>query len=190
MSINNTSTGKIRSIIDNIIIGTGLTECFLGEIINIQERFGSENKGYVMNVERTFVKIAIVQGSQTSIFAGDILYRTGKAVRTKVGFNVLGTIISPLGVLLSEDDSNLEKSIFNAITFNGYSDVFVRAPSIIERGTVARPFLTGITVVDCFIPIGCGQRELVIGDNNTGKTSFAITCIINQQRIVNGYYKV
>jgi len=187
----NSSTGRIVSIIDHVITGSGLFDCFLGEVININDRYGAENQGYVMNIERNYVKISLLQGHESEIFTGDLLYRTCKAVQTKVGFNVLGSVITPLGFTLSDDsDVNTSTSIYDVISFDTFVDISTRSPSIVERCPVTRPFLTGITVVDCFIPIGCGQRELIIGDNNSGKTSFAVTCILNQKKSINGYYKI
>lgn len=184
------ANGRIVSIADNIIIADGLSDCFVGEVVNINVRFGATNQGFVMNLEHKYVKIALIQGSQNYISTGNLLFRTGRNVRTRVGFNLLGLIVTPLGVTINDEDFTIPETIHRDVTFDGYSDIMGRAPSIIERASVTRPFLTGLSVIDCFIPVGCGQRELIIGDNNSGKTSLAITTILNQQRAVNGHYKL
>jgi len=182
--------GKVVRISDNILIGTGLPDCFIGEVLNINVEFGALNKGFVLNLEDQFIKIVLLQGHQNYIAEGDLLYRTKKHLRTRVGFDLLGLVVTPLGVIINDANFAISKSISKELTFNSFSNIMSKAPSIVERSPIIRPLLTGMTVVDCFIPIGCGQRELIVGDNNSGKTSFAITTILNQQRLVNGYYNV
>jgi F-type H+-transporting ATPase subunit alpha len=122
----------------------------------------------------------------------DVVYSTKKLVSTRCGFGVLGEIINPLGDFLAnsyisykdEEIARLFKTHWRSVEFN--------APGIINRAPVTVPFMTGIASVDSFIPIGCGQRELIIGDHNTGKTSLAITAIINQRYLNNdicGYWR-
>lgn len=178
------SGGKIISIQDNIILASGLNSTFLGEVVKFKTP-GSEIIGQVLNLEKNLVRIVIIKGSQTKIEAGDNIYRTYKDAKTKVGFGVLGKLMTPLGDIINEEDYDIKDIIYSELTDMEYSPVEVGAPGIIEREPVRTPFLTGINAVDCFIPIGCGQRELIIGDHSTGKTSFAITSIINQKKINN-----
>jgi F-type H+-transporting ATPase subunit alpha len=178
------SGGKIMSIQDNIILASGLNSTFLGEVVKFKTP-GSEIIGQVLNLEKNLVRIVIIKGSQTEIQAGDSIYRTYKDARTKVGFGMLGKLISPLGDIINEEDHDKKDIIYSELTEMEYSSVEIGAPGIIEREPVRIPFFTGINAVDCFIPIGCGQRELIIGDHSTGKTSFAITSIINQKKLNN-----
>jgi len=181
MLFNKQSSGKIISIQDNIILASGLNNTFLGEVVKFRTP-GSEIMGQVLNLERNLVRIVIIQGSQYQIEAGDSIHRTFKDVKTKVGFGVLGKLMSPLGDIINEEDFLKKDIIYSELMEMEYAAVERGAPGIIERETVKVPFLTGINAVDCFIPIGCGQRELIIGDHSTGKTSFAVTAIINQKK--------
>lgn len=178
------SGGKIISIQDNIILASGLNSAFLGEVVKFKTP-GSEIMGQILNLEKNLVRIVIIKGKQTEIESGDSIYRTYKDAKTKVGFGVLGKLMTPLGDIINEEDYDKKDIIYSELTEMEYLPVEVGAPGIIEREPVRIPFLTGINAVDCFIPIGCGQRELIIGDHSTGKTSFAITSIINQKKINN-----
>jgi len=175
------STGRILTIQDNIVLASGLNDAFLGEVVKFKTP-GSELLGQILNLERNLVRIAIIKGKQSEIHAGDSIHRTYKDAKTKVGFGILGKIISPLGDILNEEDFDIKDIIYSELIEMEYLPVERGAPGIIQRETVKIPFLTGINAVDCFIPIGCGQRELIIGDHSTGKTSFAITAIINQKK--------
>ena len=178
------TSGKIISIQDNIIIASGLNNAFLGEVVKFKTP-GSEIIGQVLNLEKNLVRIVIIKGKQSEIESGDSIHRTFQDAKTRVGFGVLGKLISPLGDIINEEDYDKKNIIYSELMEMNYSPVERGAPGIIERETVKIPFLTGINVVDCFIPIGCGQRELIIGDFGTGKTSFAITAIINQRKSNN-----
>jgi proton translocating ATP synthase F1 alpha subunit len=178
------SIGRIISIQDNIIIAHGLSNTFLGEVVKFKTP-GSEIIGQVLNLEKNLIRIVIIKGSQREIKSGDSIHRTFKDARTKVGFGILGKLISPLGDIINEEDYEMIDIVYSELTSMEYAAVEKNAPGIIERESVKIPFLTGINAVDCFIPIGCGQRELIIGDHSTGKTSFAITSIINQKKVNN-----
>jgi F-type H+-transporting ATPase subunit alpha len=178
------SSGKIISIQDNIILASGLNNAFLGEVVKFKTP-GSEIIGQVLNLEKNLVRIVIIKGKQSEIESGDSIHRTFKDAKTKVGFGVLGKLMSPLGDIINEEDYDKKDIIYSEWMEMEYSPVERGAPGIIERETVKTPFLTGINAVDCFIPIGCGQRELIIGDHSTGKSSFAITTIINQKKTNN-----
>jgi proton translocating ATP synthase F1 alpha subunit len=175
------SGGRILSIQDNIIIGLGLKNAFMGEVVRFKTP-ESEIIGQVLNLERTLVRIVLIKGSQSQIKAGDSIHRTFKDAKTKVGFGVLGKLMSPLGEILNRVDYDIKDIMYSEVTNMEYASVEAGAPGIIAREPVRIPFLTGINAIDTFIPIGCGQRELVIGDQGVGKTTLAITAIINQGR--------
>jgi proton translocating ATP synthase F1 alpha subunit len=178
------TSGKIISIQDNIILASGLSSAFLGEVVKFKTP-GSEITGQILNLEKNLVRIVIIKGKQSEIESGDSIHRTFQDAKTRVGFGVLGKLMSPLGDIINEEDYEKHNIIYSELMEMNYSPVERGAPGIIERETVKIPFLTGINAVDCFIPIGCGQRELIIGDHSTGKTSFAITAIINQKKLNN-----
>lgn len=177
----NQSAGKIISIQDNIIIASGLNDAFLGEVVRFKTP-GSEIIGQVLNLEKNLVRIVIIKGKQSEIESGDTIHRTYRDAKTKVGFGVLGKLVSPLGDIINEEDFDKSDIVYSEWTEIEYLPVERGAPGIIDREPVRIPFMSGINAVDCFIPIGCGQRELIIGDHSTGKTSFAITSIINQKK--------
>jgi F-type H+/Na+-transporting ATPase subunit alpha len=183
-SINNKS-GYLDSIKDNICLVTGLSNCFIGEILYIYTQKLNKFEGLVLNIEEDYVKIVLIKGSQTLLRSGDPVYRTHSLVKTKAGFFVLGRIMNPVGDTLNPSDISTERSILDKLLSTDYVVIDIVAPGIIKRMSVKKPFLTGVTSVDCFIPIGCGQRELIIGDNNTGKTSLAITALLNQRYMNN-----
>jgi proton translocating ATP synthase F1 alpha subunit len=178
------SSGRIISIQDNIILASGLNNAFLGEVVKFKTP-GSEIIGQILNLEKNLVRIVVIKGKQSEIESGDSIHRTFQDAKTKVGFGVLGKLISPLGDIINEEDYSKQNIIYSELIEMNYSPVETGAPGIIEREPVKIPFLTGINAVDCFIPVGCGQRELIIGDHSTGKTSFAITAIINQKKLNN-----
>ena len=185
------STGTILNISDNVLIVNGLNSCFVGEVIMIDSfvsnEFNSEKedpRAIVMNLEEDVVRIVLYKGSMDDLRVGSSVYRTYKSVKAVVGLCLLGTIVSPLGDLLDTNKSLEEYTWSRLSSFNQIS-IFRSAPDIISRDPVCIPFITGIMAIDCFLPIGFGQRELVIGDLNTGKTSLAVTMILNQKFIIN-----
>ena len=178
--------GFIISIKDQIIITTGLFDCFVGELVNIVD-YNSlvQGQGLVMNLESDIVRLVLIKGLQKNIKSGYKVLRTFNAATTRCGYSTLGTLLSPLGDFLNSFDfsdatlakKNLMHSFFNKVN--------CKAPSIIERSTVRFPLFTGIAMIDCFLPIGRGQRELIIGDINTGKTTLALTIVLNQRISIN-----
>jgi len=182
------SIGKIKSIQDNVIIATGLENVFVGEVVKFKSQ-ESNLLGQVLNLEKTQVRIVMINGKQSHLKSNDLVYRTFKDVKTKAGFGVLSRVISPLGECYNEEDFDELSYLFNDISLIEEVSVEVPAPGIIDREPVRVPFLTGINVIDCLIPVGCGQRELIIGDQNTGKTSLAITSILNQKLVNNVIHK-
>ena len=176
--------GIISNIYDNIIFIKGLKDSFVGEIINLG--FQNEIQGLVMNLEVDFIKVIMLKGDQMKLKKGYTVLRTYKTITTISGFGVLGQIVSPLGKFLSKVEFDLKKY---SILYTNIINIHQKSASIIERESVCTPFLTGVLSIDCFFPLGCGQRELIIGDINSGKTSLALTIIINQSKLMNIFDK-
>jgi F-type H+-transporting ATPase subunit alpha len=186
------TSGTIVRIQDNIITVFGLGSAFLGEIIVFNNETNFDIYATVAVIEdRNTVKLILVKGNQVELFQGVPAFRTYKVLQTLVGFGMLGKIITSLGDLVDDDDFADPKAVVLNDFFNiEFYNIFARSPSIIERETVAIPFFTGVSTIDCFTPIGCGQRQLIIGDFNTGKTSLALTMLLNQRYIMNTIDKV
>lgn len=182
MSFKLFQVGIVGAYLDSVIIAYELDRVFIGELVQIQSKH-SDLLGVVLNIEHQQVKIALIHGSDKQVKAGDKIYRTYKPVQTKAGFGLLGRIVDPLGYCLNRSDLNdkafLLDELFNVRNINIERD----APSIIEREPVRTPLLTGINAIDTLIPVGCGQRELILGDLGTGKTSMALTAIMNQRTL-------
>ena len=109
------TSGKIISIQDNIMIASGLSSSFLGEVVKFKTP-GSELIGQILNLEKNLVRIVIIKGSQTEIKSGDSIHRTFKDARTKVGFGILGKLVSPLGDIINEEDYEIKDIIYSEIT--------------------------------------------------------------------------
>jgi len=137
--------------------------------------------GVVLNLENQGRVGIIILGDHRGISCGDYVYCTGRLISSEVGFELLGKVVNPLGVSLLSVESSY-KSERRAIEIN--------APSIIEREPVRSSLMTGLKIIDGLIPIGRGQRELIIGDRQTGKTFIALATILNQlSNNVNGILK-
>lgn len=176
--------GRIVDICDSIVSVSGLHHIFSGELIHFKSP-NSEIVGFVWNLEETVSKIPLLSGSQNSLKIGDYVYRSYKLVQILCGFSVLGQVYSPMGDLLCESYNSYKEYELGRMFKSRWYSMIIRSPSIIQRAPVTVPFMTGISSVDTFIPVGCGQRELIIGDQGTGKTSLAITAIINQSYLNN-----
>lgn len=158
--------GKIVSIHDGIIMIYGLDEVMQGEMISLP----NQKYAIVLNLERDIVGAAVM-GSYKDLSEGMIVKSTGRILEVPVGKKLLGRVINTLGVPLDG-----KGNIIN----DGYYPVENIAPGVIHRKSVNQPIQTGYKAIDAMIPIGRGQRELIIGDRQTGKTSIAIDTIINQ----------
>lgn len=161
------SRGMVVSMADGVATVAGLQDVLAGELVS----FG-EVQGLALNVEKRFVKV-VVFASENTIKQGDIVERTESIVNVPVGFELLGRVVDSLGNPLDGGDE---------INADEYSDVDIKAPGIITRKSVHQPLQTGILAIDAMIPIGRGQRELIIGDRQTGKTTIAIDTIINNHQ--------
>mgnify|MGYP001365446883 FL=1 len=162
--------GKVLSVGDGIARVYGLDNVQAGEMVE----FNDGSKGMALNLESDNVGIVIF-GDDKAIKEGDTVKRTGAIVDVPVGKELLGRVVDALGNPI-DGKENLKKGIKR-------QRVEVKAPGIIPRKSVNEPMQTGLKAIDSLIPIGRGQRELIIGDRQTGKTAVAIDTIINQKKI-------
>ena len=162
-----TDIGTILTIGDGIAMVYGLQNAMLGELL----LFPNNVYGMVMNLEEDNVGVVLL-GSDLEIKEGDIVKRTGQVIEVPVGDALLGRVVNALGQPIDG------KGPINTIETR---PIERNAPSIMDRQSVNSPLETGIKVIDSMIPIGKGQRELIIGDRQTGKTAIAIDTIINQK---------
>jgi proton translocating ATP synthase F1 alpha subunit len=168
--------GKVISITDGVAKVIGVEKAMSGELINFSEGFQTEIilQGLALNLEKGYVSILLMD-QDLKVQEGFYVSRTKNLLTVPVGFSILSRIINPLGVPIDG------KEAFNPNMSNSY--VEIKAPGIIDRKSVFRPLQTGIKAIDSMLPIGRGQRELIIGDRQTGKTAIAIASIINQAKI-------
>ena len=160
-------TGVVILVGDGIAKASGLDKCMAGELVE----FPDGSYGMAQNLEEETVSIVIL-GSDQGIKEGDIVKRTGKVVSVPVGKNLIGRVVNALGAPIDGK---------GAIEAEAYKPIESPAPGIIERKHVSVPLQTGIKAIDSMIPIGRGQRELIIGDRQTGKTTIATDTILNQK---------
>src|SRR6516162_7700388 len=163
------NVGVVREIGDGVAKIEGLTDAMLNEMID----FGNGVTGLALNLEETEVG-AIILGDYTSIKEGQEVRTTGKLLQVPVGKALLGRVVNTLG-----EPVDSKGPISSETTY----PVEKIAPGIIRRKSVSQPVQTGIMAIDAMIPIGRGQRELIIGDRSTGKTTIGIDTMINQARI-------
>ena len=165
-----TEVGQVLSVGDGIARIYGLDNVQAGEMVE----FSDGSKGMALNLESENVGVVIF-GDDRNVKEGDVVKRTGKIVDTPVGKELLGRVVDGLGNPI-DGKGALDKSVQK-------SRVEVKAPGIIPRQSVNEPMQTGLKSIDSLVPIGRGQRELIIGDRQTGKTAVAIDAIINQKKI-------
>ena len=161
------SVGTVLRVGDGIALVYGLDDVMIGEIV----QFPGEITGIVFNLEEDNVGIVIF-GEEKNIREGDVVKRTGKISQVPVGDALIGRVINPIGRPIDGK---------GPIATNKYRPVEAHAPNVIQRQPVKEPIQTGIKAIDSMIPIGRGQRELIIADRQTGKTAIAIDTIINQK---------
>ena len=165
--ITQTDTGTILMIGDGIARVSGLEKCMANELV----RFSNGEYGMALNLEENSVAIVML-GNDEGIREGDTVERTGKVVSVPVGEALIGRVVNALGQPV-DGKGDIEAKEYRPIERN--------APGIIQRKGVSVPLQTGIKAIDSMIPIGRGQRELIIGDRQTGKTVIALDTIINQR---------
>jgi F-type H+-transporting ATPase subunit alpha len=160
-------TGTVLSVGDGIARVYGLEKAMSGELVE----FKGGSQGMVLNLEDDNVGIAVM-GQSEHIREGDLVRRTGRIVQVPVGKALLGRVVNALGSPI-DGKGPIEASEFRRVE--------VKAPGIVARRGVHEPLQTGIKAIDAMTPIGRGQRELIIGDRQTGKTAIALDTIINQK---------
>jgi F-type H+-transporting ATPase subunit alpha len=160
-------TGTVIAVGDGVAKVFGLEKAMLGELVD----FGGGVSGMVLNLEEESVGIAIL-GDDTLVKEGSTVKRTNRIVQVPVGEELLGRVVNALGQPI---DGKGELKTKN------FRKVEIKAPGIVDRQSVKEPLQTGIKAIDSMIPIGRGQRELIIGDRQTGKTAVALDTIINQK---------
>ena len=166
-AIQQSETGTILSVGDGIARASGLTACMAGELLEFED--GSY--GMAQNLEENMVSIVLF-GTDENIGEGQTVKRTGKVVSVPVGDAMVGRVVNALGQPI-DGAGPIETTEFRPVESP--------APGICERQPVTEPLQTGIKAIDSRIPIGRGQRELIIGDRQTGKTQIAIDTILNQK---------
>jgi F-type H+/Na+-transporting ATPase subunit alpha len=162
------SMGSVTDVDESIVRISGLRNCMVGEVIRVENGV----QGMVLNLEDESVG-AVVLGPHAGILEGSNVTALGRVMAVPVGMGLLGRVVNPLGEPLDRK---------GVIAASGMRVVEQVARGIIERAPVTQPLYTGIKAVDALVPIGRGQRELIIGDRQTGKTTLAIDAIINQAR--------
>ena len=166
-AIEQTETGTVTMVGDGIARAAGLDNCMAGELV----QFESGTYGMAQNLEENSVSIVLL-GDDEGIKEGSTIKRTGKVVSVPVGEGMIGRVVNALGQPI-DGKGPIEAADYRAIESP--------APGILERQPVKQPLQTGIKAIDSMIPIGRGQRELIIGDRQTGKTVIATDTIINQK---------
>jgi F-type H+/Na+-transporting ATPase subunit alpha len=166
-TIEMSETGSVLSVGDGVARVYGLDHAMAGELVV----FPGEIQGMVLNLEKDSVGVVIF-GEDRNIKEGDTVKRTKQIVQVPVGEALLGRVVNALGMPIDGQ---------GPVETKEYRTVELKAPGIIARKSVHEPLQTGIKAIDSMIPIGRGQRELIIGDRQTGKTAIAVDTIINQK---------
>ena len=165
--LETSETGMVILVGDGIARVSGLDQCMAGELVE----FAGGAFGMALNLEEDTVSVVIL-GNDSGIKEGDSVKRTGRVVSVPVGESLIGRVVNALGEPVDGK---------GVITASAYRPIEAVAPGIIDREPVNVPLQTGIKAIDAMIPIGRGQRELIIGDRQTGKTTIATDTILNQK---------
>ncbi|OGY93440.1 MAG: F0F1 ATP synthase subunit alpha [Candidatus Komeilibacteria bacterium RIFOXYC1_FULL_37_11] len=165
------TVGTVIEVGDGIAKASGLSDVMASEMLEFETKSGEKIDGVVLNLEEHAIG-AIILGEYTGLKEGDKVKRTRRILEVPVGEAVVGRVVNPLGEAIDGK---------GAIKAQQYYPVEKIAPGVITRQSVVQPLETGIKVIDAIIPIGKGQRELIIGDRQIGKTALAIDTIINQK---------
>ena len=166
-SIDNYQVGEVISVSDGICRVAGLADVMAGEMLE----FEGDLRGMVMDLEQDNVGVVLL-GNYAGIQEGDVVRRMGHIIEVPVGYGMCGRVVDALGRPIDGK---------GPITPDGYRAVESPAPSVLHRQGVTVPLQTGIKAIDALVPIGRGQRELIIGDRQTGKTAIALDTIVNQK---------
>ena len=166
-AIDTEETGTVLQVGDGIARVHGLENCVALEMLELPHGV----TGLALNLEEDNVGVVLL-GDDVLIKEGDPVKRTGNVIQVPVGEALLGRVVDPLGNPL-DDRGPIATDQFRPVEF--------KAPGVVQRQPVTQPLQTGIKAIDALIPIGRGQRELIIGDRGTGKTTIALDAIINQR---------
>mgnify|MGYP003532797129 FL=1 len=167
--------GEVVKISDGVVSISGLSEVRYSEMIEFEDLKGNKIPGVALNLEEDLVG-AIVLGDPLSIGEGCKVKNTGKILSISVGNDILGRVVDGLGVSKDGSGALKEAKLYPLEKI---------APGVITRESVGTPLHTGIKAVDAMIPVGRGQRQLIIGDRTTGKTAIALDTIIHQKKEKN-----
>jgi len=178
---NTTLTGSVIAVADGVVRVDGLSAVRSGELIEIDNE-GTLTNAIVLNLEPDQV-CALLLNSDTRVRVGNNATALGVQCGLQVGYHLLGRVVDPLGTPLDGDEDILPLELDETVT--AWYLLERDAPGIIDRKPVDTPVETGLKVVDALFPIGRGQRELIVGDRQTGKTSIAVDAIINQCRVAD-----
>lgn len=166
-SVVSKDSGRVLTVGDGIVLIQGLEDAMMSELL----KFDNGVMAMVMNLEAEHVG-AVILGDDTLIKEGDNVYRTKNIVQVPVGDGLLGRVVDALGNPIDGGGKILN---------DGYAPIEKVAPGVMARQSVKQPLMTGLKVIDSMIPIGKGQRELIIGDRQTGKSALAVDTILNQK---------
>ena len=166
-ALEQSEIGTVLTVGDGIVRASGLSNCMAGELL----AFENGAYGLAQNLEENRVSIVLL-GADDGISEGQTVKRTGKVVSVPVGDALLGRVVDALGQPIDGK---------GPVAASEYRPIERQAPGICDRQPVKEPLQTGIKAIDSMIPIGRGQRELIIGDRQTGKTAIAVDTIINQK---------
>ena len=166
-ALEQSEIGTVLTVGDGIVRASGLSNCMAGELL----AFENGAYGLAQNLEENRVSIVLL-GTDDGISEGQTVKRTGKVVSVPVGDALLGRVVDALGQPIDGK---------GPVAASEYRPIERQAPGICDRQPVKEPLQTGIKAIDSMIPIGRGQRELIIGDRQTGKTAIAVDTIINQK---------
>ena len=167
LGLDSYQIGRVTSLSDGICRVRGLSDVMAGEMV----QFGDELCGMVMDLEKNDVGVVLL-GEYENVQEGDEVRRTGHVIEVPVGEALIGRVVDALGRPIDD---------LGEIRAAGVRPIESPAPAVIDRCPVSVPMQTGIKAIDALVPIGRGQRELIIGDRQTGKTSIALDTIINQK---------
>lgn len=162
--------GKVTSVGDGVISVDGIPESFLGEVVEDSKGF----RGVILNLRKETAEVVVLSGFE-KLKEGSEIFTTGKFLEVPTGEKLVGKVVNPLGEPI-DGQALIDSGVYFPIDRKAYG--------IVERQPVVRPLQTGIKAIDSMIPIGRGQRELIIGDRQSGKTALAIDTIINQKNVI------
>ncbi|HEX5797835.1 MAG TPA: F0F1 ATP synthase subunit alpha [Candidatus Saccharimonadales bacterium] len=174
------NVGVVTRSADGIAWIYGLRSCGANEVVEIEGRNGEMIQAFALNLQENEIG-AVLLGDENKIGAGARVRLTGKVQQIPVGPELIGRVVDPLGRPL--DDKGPIKT-------KQFGNIEQSAPGVLDRKSVHEPLMTGITAIDAMVPIGRGQRELIIGDRQTGKTAVAVDTMINQHRQKTGVINI